>query len=74
LVWLGCWESVSLVLRSSYHSGLYGMFYVTSREEELLALVIAAWHRMQPLLSTSQTTINLSLSKAPMSSFPALAE
>jgi hypothetical protein len=35
-------------------SGLYGMFDVVSRGEEILALVIAAWHRMQPLLSACQ--------------------
>jgi hypothetical protein len=29
------------------------MFDVASGGEELLALVIAAWHRMQPPLSTS---------------------
>jgi hypothetical protein len=50
------------------------MFDVASRGEELFALVIAAWHRMQPLLSTNQTIVNLSLSKVPMSSFPPLAE
>jgi hypothetical protein len=38
MVWLGCWESISLVLRLSYRSGLCGMFDVAS-EGELLALV-----------------------------------
>jgi hypothetical protein len=74
LVWLECWESVNLVLRSDYHSGLYGMFDVTSRGEELLALVIVAWHRMQPLLSACQPTVSLSFLEAPMSSFPLLTE
>jgi hypothetical protein len=50
------------------------MFNFASRGEELLALVIAAWHRMQPPLSTSQTTFSLSLSKGPMTSFPPFAE
>jgi hypothetical protein len=72
LVWLGCWESVSRVLRSSYHSGLCGMFDVASRGEGLLALVIAAWHRVQPPLSVSQTTVSLPLIKACMSYFPHL--
>jgi hypothetical protein len=35
-------------------SGLCGMFDVACRGEEFLALVIAAWHRMQPPLSASQ--------------------
>jgi hypothetical protein len=76
VTWIGMVgrESVSLVLRSSYRSGLCGMFDVASRREELLALVIAAWHRRQPPLSTSQTTVSLPMTKAPMSSFPPLAE
>jgi hypothetical protein len=45
------------------------MFDIASQGEELLALVIAAWHMMQPPLSLSQTIISLSLSKAPLSSF-----
>jgi hypothetical protein len=74
MVWLGCWESVSLVLRSSYHSGHCGMFDVVSQGEELLVSIIASWHRMQSPLSASQTIVSLSLSKAPMSFFPPLAE
>jgi hypothetical protein len=62
------------VFRSRYYSGLYGMFDVASRGEELLALVITTWHRMPPSLSASQTTVSLSLSKAPMSSFSPLTE
>jgi hypothetical protein len=69
MVWLGCWKLVSLVLSLSYRIGLCGTFDVTSQGEELLELVIAAWHRMQPPLSTSQTTINLSLPEAPKPSF-----
>jgi hypothetical protein len=44
LGWYG-WEVKSwsvLYLRSSYCSGLYGMFDVASRGEEIFALVIAA--------------------------------
>jgi hypothetical protein len=66
VTWVGmvrCWELVSLVLRSSYRSGLYGMFDVTFKGEELLVLVIAAWHRMQPPLSASLK---------PQSAFPCL--
>jgi hypothetical protein len=74
MVWLGCRELVNLVLRSSYHSGLCAMFDVMSRGEELLALDIAVWHRMQPPLSASETSVSLSLSKGPMSSFSPLAE
>jgi hypothetical protein len=69
MVWLGCWESINIVLRSSYHSGLCGMFDVASWGEELMTLVIASWHWMQPPLSAGQTTVSLSLPKAPMSWF-----
>jgi hypothetical protein len=46
------------------------MFDIASQGEELLVLVKEACYRMQPPLSASQTTVSLSLSKAPMSSFP----
>jgi hypothetical protein len=49
------------------------MFDIASGGEELSALLIAGWHRMQPLLSASQTTISLSLSKASMSILPLAA-
>jgi hypothetical protein len=35
------------------------MFNVMSRGEEILALVIAAWHRIQPPLSACPTVISL---------------
>jgi hypothetical protein len=69
---LECWESVSL--RSSYHSGLRGMFDLVSRGEELLTLVIVAWHRMQHPLSASQTTVGLPCPKPPCHDFSTLAK
>jgi hypothetical protein len=66
------WESVSL--RSSNRSGLCGMFTITSQGEDLLALVIAAWHRMQHPLFAKQTTISLPCLKPLYHNFPTLAE
>jgi hypothetical protein len=50
------------------------MFDVVSQGEELLALVIAAWHSMQSPLSASQITVSLSCLEPPCHDFPTLAE
>jgi hypothetical protein len=51
------------------------MFNVTSQGEELLDLVVEAFgHRMQPLLSASQTIVSLPCLKPPCHDFPTLAE
>jgi hypothetical protein len=50
-----------------------GMFDVVSRGEELLNLVVEAFgYRIQPLLSTSQTTVSLPCLKPSCHLFPHL--
>jgi hypothetical protein len=64
-----------LLFISNYHSGLCGRFDVGSHGEELLALVIAAWHLMHPPLSACQKPQStFPCLKAPKPSFPPLAE
>jgi hypothetical protein len=63
-----------LSVRSSYHSGLCGMFDVVSRGEELLDLLVveAFGHRMQPQLFACQPTVSLPCLKPSCHLFPHL--